>query len=234
MTSLNTRKRSPGFASLLAAAALAPISMMAQTTFVNWDVFQPAVYATPSTPTLDGYNFYDGDSTFGDDGSSIQLPPPGFGNGGPLQVPDCHRSVAKHSQRRLQRLGQYFNPSGVLGSHGAGCLYLVWLVLRSAELGHGCAGSGSRRLRRSQLNSGLHDDFNLPDDGSWIDEDFTSFGAVNKYLFSPLDSSGNPSQFLAGYIWMDNLTLTVPDAGDSGWLLGLGLAGLALVRRKLA
>jgi hypothetical protein len=77
--------------------------------------------------------------------------------------------------------------------------------------------------------------FTLPSDGSWVDESFTTDGYYNKYLFIPEDSSGVPSTFLNGYIAMDDVTLsTVPDAGSTGLLLGIGLGGIAYLRRKVA
>jgi hypothetical protein len=64
---------------IAAAAILAPISIFAGTTTVLWDNLPNlGTYSTPPTPTLDGYNFYFGDSTFGDVG-------PNDGNHGPLQ-----------------------------------------------------------------------------------------------------------------------------------------------------
>ena len=77
--------------------------------------------------------------------------------------------------------------------------------------------------------------FSLPTNGAWVDEVFTADGDYNKFLFIPQDSSGDPSTFLNGYIWMDDVTLTtVPDAGSTGLLLGIGFGGIAYLRRRLA
>ena len=73
--------------------------------------------------------------------------------------------------------------------------------------------------------------FSLPSDGSWVDEDLTAFGAFNKFLLSPLDASGNPSAFLAGYIYMDDVQFTVVPE-PSSWALATAGAALFCINRR--
>jgi hypothetical protein len=74
--------------------------------------------------------------------------------------------------------------------------------------------------------------FSLPSDGSWVDEDLTAFGAFNKFLLSPLDSSGNPSAFLEGYIYMDDVQLTVVPEPSSWMLTTVAGAALFCINRR--
>ena len=78
---------------------------------------------------------------------------------------------------------------------------------------------------------GFTETFILPQSG-WVNEDFTGDGAYNKFLISPLDSGGNPSPFLEGYIWMDNVQLTtVPDTG-AGVVGTVALLGTVVLGRR--
>ncbi|MHC1763737.1 MAG: hypothetical protein AB9869_05435 [Verrucomicrobiia bacterium] len=84
--------------------------------------------------------------------------------------------------------------------------------------------------------------FSLPVDASenayWVQKSFTG-SAVNKLLFSPLDSDGNPSAFLEGYFWMDNAEFSaVPEpttlVAGALLLLPFGLQWFRCLRNRKA
>jgi hypothetical protein len=221
-----TQKRLFHVSSLI-AAVLAPISIFAQTVTVTWDGLPSGngVFVTPSSPTYDGYNWYFGDSSFGDIG-------PNDGNHGPLQYtlpgnPLLGGSAAYNAWGdtpiRVESLDPTPNEAFTFSGWFSG----------QPNLGSGAAQVEVEGFTGTSSTPAFTTTFNLPADGSWVDESFTAYG-YNKFLFSPLDGNGDPSAHLEGYIYMDDVQLTLPDAGSNSLLLGIGISGLALLRRKLA
>jgi hypothetical protein len=215
----------------LIAAILAPISIFAGTVTVTWDGLPPGIFVTPPSPTYDGYNWFFGDSSFGNVG-------PNDGNHGPLQYSlpadpllggNAAYNAWGNTPIRVESLAptpnEEFSFSGWFSSQ--------------PNLGPGAPQVEVEGFTGTSSTPAFTTTFTMPADGAWVDENLTAYGDYNKFLLSPLDASGNPSQFLDGYIWMDDVTLTTttaatPDAGSSSLLLGIGISGLALLRRKLA
>jgi hypothetical protein len=213
---------------IAAAAILAPTSIFAGTTTVTWDN-QPdlGTFSTPPTPTLDGYNFFFGDSTFGDVGPNDNSHGPlqYYLPGNPLLGGFAAYNAWGDTPIRVESLApttsDAFTFSGYFSSQ--------------YNLGPGAAQVLVEGFTGASSTPSFTTTFTLPSDGSWVDESFTLGGYFNKFLFSPEDSNGNPSAFVNGYIAMDNVSLTtVPDAGSTGLLLGIGFGAIAYLRRKLA
>jgi hypothetical protein len=212
--------------STLIAAVLAPVSIFSQTVTVTWDDLPPGIYMTPPSPTYDGYNWYDGDGSFGDVGSGCPLQYSAPGN--PLSPPSAAYNAWGNTPIRVESLDPTPNEEFSFSGWFSG----------QPNLGTGAPQVEVEGFTGTSSTPAFTTTFTLPSDGSWVDENFTANGDYNKFLFSPLDTNGAPSDFLEGYIWMDNVQLTTaaatPDAGSSSLLLGIGISGLALLRRKLS
>jgi hypothetical protein len=211
-----------------AAVILTPISIFAGTTTVIWDNLPDlGTYSTPSTPTLDGYNFYDGDSTFGDVGpndgshSTLQYYLPGNPLLGGFAAYNAWGDTPIRVESLAPTASDAFTFSGYFSSQ--------------YNLGPGAAEVLVEGFTGTSSTPSFTTTFTLPSDGSWVNESFTTDGYYDKFLFSPEDTNGDPSAFVNGYIEMDDVTLTTaPDAGSTALLLGIGFGGIAYLRRKLA
>ena len=219
-------KRIANLLVVMAAAVVAPFPILAETTTVTWDGLPVGVFLTPATPTYDGYNFYFGDSTFGDLGAND-------GNHGPLQysiptTPLLGGDAAYNAWGNTPIRVESIDPTATEAFTFSG-----WFSSQY-NLGPGAPEVEVEGFTGTSATPSFTTTFTMPADGSWVDEDFTADGSYNKFLFSPLDANGDPSTFLNGYIWMDNVTLaTAPDAGTTSALLGISLGGMAFLRRKL-
>ena len=207
---------------LVTIAVLAARSILAQTVTINWDSLPSGagVYVTPDSPTYTGYNFFDGDSSFGS-----------IGNGGPLQYtlpgnPLNGGSAAYNAWGntpiRVESLDSTPNEAFTFSGWFSG----------QPNLGSGAAQVEVEGFTGTSSTPSFTTTFSLPSDGSWVDEDATNFGAFNKFLLSPLDSSGNPSDFLEGYIYMDDVQLTVVPEPSSWMLTTVGGAALFCINRR--
>jgi hypothetical protein len=213
---------------LLAAVStlsLVAFSFPAQAT-ISWDSLPSGtgVYVTPGSPTYGGYNFFDGDGSFGS-----------IGNGGPLQYtlpgnPLSGGSAAYNAWGDTPIRVESLNPTP-----GEAFTFSGWFSGQQ-NLGSGAAQVEVEGFTGTSSTPSFTTTFSLPSDGSWVHEDLTASGALNKFLFSPLDSSGNPSAYVGGYIYMDDVQLSgasaVPEPATviSGVLL-LFPFGLSTVRQ---
>jgi len=217
----------------LAAAILIPTSLFGGTITVNWDDLPTGNYQ-PTPAGYGGYNWYFGDSTFGSVG-------PNDGNHGLLQYntvalvnlgtetpyspPNSAYNAWGYTPMRVESL----NPSA-----SDEFTFSAWFS-GQPDLGPAASEVEVEGFIGTSSTPSFTTIFDLPSNGSWIDEDFTSDGAVNKLLFSPLDASGTPSTSLDGYFWMDNAQLTsVPD--QPSWMVTAiaAIAMLAMIRLRRA
>jgi hypothetical protein len=226
-----TNKHTFSLSRIAAAAILAPISIFAGATTVTWDSLPSGagVFMTPASPTYDGYNFYFGDSTFGNVG-------PNDGNHGPLQYSLPGNPLQGGSAGYNAWGDTPIRVESLAPTANEAFTFSGWFSSQY-NLGPGAAQVQVEGFTGASSTPSFTTIFTLPSSGAWVDESFTADGDYNKFLFSPEDTNGAPSAFLDGYIWMDNVTLTtaaVPDAGTAGLLLGIGLGGIAYLRRRLA
>jgi len=208
------------FTALVTIVVLASRPVLAQTTTISWDSLPSGagVFVTPDSPAYDGYDFFFGDSTFGSIG-------PNDGNHGPLQYtlpgsPLLGGSAPYNAWGNTPIRVESLDPTPDEAFTFSG-----WFS-GQPNLGSGAAQVEAEGFTGTSSTPSFTTTFSLPSDGSWVDEDLTAFGAFNKFLLSPLDASGNPSAFLAGYIYMDDVQFTVVPE-PSSWALAI-VAGAAL------
>ena len=218
-------RRLGGFAAL-AAAVLIPSSLFGAT--ATWDDLPNGNYM-PTPAGYQGYNWYFGDSSFGsagpNDGNHGLLQYSTFG-GAALSSPNAAYNAWGNTPMRVESLAPTAGNEFTFSGYFSGQSYPGWNASSGAaqlEV-EGFIGTSSTPAFTSYLT--------LPSDGSWVEGSFTGT-PVNKLLFSPLDSNGNPSASLDGYFLLDNVQINaVPETGT--WTI-TGMAGCAmwsLIRRR--
>ncbi len=220
----------------LAGAILIPASLLAGSVTVNWDDFTGGPFSSTSLG-YGGLNWYYGDGSFGSLGSNdgnhglLQYSPAADEGDTAYSSPNAAYNAWGNTPMRIESLSPTAASAFTLSGYFSGQPDLTYLGGTAAtEIqveGFSVIGTSSTAVFTTT--------FTLPSNGSWVNEDFSSYGAVNKLLFSPLDASGDPSEYLAGYFWMDDVTInTVPDAG--GWLVTImaGCAVFGMIRLREA
>ena len=190
----------------LAAVSLVPATLFGQG-LVTWDYLPTGAYL--QTPLgYGGYNWYIGDSSFGSTG-------PADGNHGLLQYSSAATATPPLSPYSAPNMA--YNAWGntpmriesLTPKVGDEFTFSAWFSGQPYPPFGGAAGVQVQGFIGTNSIVAFTTNFSLPSNGSWVNEDFTAYGGVNKLLLSPLDGSGHPSAYLAGYFWMDSALINV-------------------------
>jgi hypothetical protein len=218
---IRSASRSP--AALLAASLLLPASVFGG--LVTWDD-QPTGSWMDTPAGYGGYNWFVGDDAFGV-GMSLQYTTTSITGGLSLSSPNAAYNAWGNNPMRVESLttapGAEFTFSGWFASGQPDVFFTGANGAAQIEVQGFIGGSSTPAFTTT---------FSLPSNGTWTQESFTST-AVNKLLFSPLDSNGSPSDFIQGYFFLDNAQITAVPEPTTWTFAGAAACGLfALIRRR--
>lgn len=218
---IRSASRSP--AALLAASLLLPASVFGG--LVTWDDLPGGAYQ-PTPAGYGGYNWFFGDDVFGV-GTSLQYTTTSVTGAPSLSSPNAAYNAWGNTPMRVESLttapGAEFTFSGWFASGPPDVFFTGANGAAQIEVQGFIGGSSTPAFTTT---------FSPPSDGSWALESFTAT-PVNKLLFSPLDSSGNPSDFIQGYFFLDDVQITAVPEPATWTIAGAAACGLfALIRRR--
>jgi hypothetical protein len=214
---------------LLVAALLNPTSVFGQ--LANWDdLVVPAAYE-PTPAGYHGHNWYFGDAAFG-------LPGPDDGDHGLLQYSSFVPSAVTppsgdnaaynawgNTPMRIESLttdaADAFTFTGWFSAQGYPDPSFPGSIGASQILVQGFVGGSSTPAFETTFSIS----------SAWLEESFNTT-PVNKLLFSPLDGAGAPCDFIKGYFYLDDVTITpVPEPATWAFASVLACGVFAMVRR---
>jgi hypothetical protein len=218
------RSASPATAAaLLTASLLLPASAFGG--LVTWDDLPTGAYV--DTPAgYGGVNWFYGDDAFGV-GTSLQYTTTSITGAPSLSSPNAAYNAWGNTPMRVESLtaapGAEFTFSGWFASGPNDVFFSGATGAAQIEVQGFIGGSSTPAFTTT---------FSPPTDGSWVQESFTGT-AVNKLLFSPLDSNGNPSGLIEGYFFLDNAQITAVPEPATWTIAGAAGCGLfAFIRRR--
>lgn len=213
------------FPAAIAAALIAAASLSATTTTttVNWDELATGSYM--ETPLgYGGLNWFVEDGSFGA-GNNLQY----TSLGAYYSASNAAYNAWGDTPLRIESLTTASGDTFTLSAFLSGQPFPGWedYSTGAAKIQvEGFLGDSTAPVFTSIIT--------LPRDGSWLHVDFNSI-PVNKLLISPRKNDDTPSDYLGGYVFLDDATVTtsaIPEPQTYAGILGLLTLGLVAWHRR--